>query len=167
MVFYLLHSSCGFYAQERCDLKGEVVFPWINQYSGYGMNDTLAQKLISAYESTYNRSSSRKKKENYELSLFALLRERKLLFNPYVIIKNTEGEELILYMDTLDYQKTLVWNYNFEELTTNQNYLFLTAKGIWLGENAYWLTDLYQLTLLEDKIRTRSTSKFAMDVYRK
>lgn len=154
------------HAQETCELNGEIDFPFINHYSAYGLNDTLAEKSIAIYERSYSKTKS-KKKSHKDLELFALVKKHHLLFNPYVIVMDKQGKELIIYMDSASYQKTDVWNYHWEELTTNQNYLYFEGKGVWLGENAYWLTEFNQVTLMEDKNRFLAGAKFARDVYRK
>lgn len=153
-------------AQEVLDLKGEVDFPWINAYSAYGLEPELAQKAIASYERTY-RKAKRKKELNRELRLYALVKEHQLLYAPYVSVRNEEGKLLIVYMDSVSYSKTLVWNYNSEDLTRNQQFLFFEAKGKLLGENAYLLTEFIQMKEVTDPSRSKALSKFAMDVYRK
>ena len=156
----------GSQAQELCDVKGEIDFPWINQYSVYGLNDTLAEISIAFYEQHYNRAK-RKKELNNELLLFALVKKHQLLFNPYVVLTNCEEGRIIVYMDSASYQKTEIWKYTSEDLLRNQQYLSFEAKGIWLGENAYWLSGFNQISLIRDASRSKAASKFAMDVYRK
>ncbi len=165
LILCLFHF-CYSHGQESCELKGEIDFPFINNYSAYGVNDTLAERAIAVYERNYKKAKSTKKTDQ-ELQLFALVKKHHLLFNPYVIVQNQEGERLVIYMDSASYQRTGVWDYNYEDLTTNQNYLWFEAKGIWLGENAYLLTEFNQMTLTEDKNRVLAGAKFARDVYRR
>ena len=101
------------------------------------------------------------------MRLFALIKEHDLLYNPYVIVRGFKDEETIVYMDSATYRKTFVWTYNFEDLTANQSYLWFRAKTSRLGENAYWLTEFNGISLIQDTTRSKYTSKFAMDVYRK
>ncbi|MNU64357.1 hypothetical protein D3C71_536340 [compost metagenome] len=166
ILTFCLFRFFSSHAQESCKLSGEIDFPYLNHYSAYGVNDTLAERAIAVYERNYKKAKS-KKKQDQELQLFALVKKYHLFFNPYVIVKNNQGEELIIYMDSVTYQKTFVWDYHYEDLTANQNYLWFEAKGIWLGENAYWLTEFNQITLMEDKNRRLVGAKFARDVYRK
>lgn len=161
LIICLLCFLCS-HAQEPCELKGEIDFPFFNHYSAYGLNDTLAKKVIAVYE-----RNAKKAKTNKDQKLFALLKKHGLLFHPYVIITNKQGEQLIVYMDSASYQKTDVWSYNWEDLTRSQHYLWFGGKGTWLGENAYWLTEFNQLTLMEDKNRLLAGAKFARDVYRR
>lgn len=165
LMFCLFHFCCS-HAQESCELKGEIDFPFINHYSAYGVNDTLAERVIAIYERNYRKAKSTKKTDK-DLQLFALVKKHHLIFSPYVIVQNKEGERLVIYMDSVTYNKTGLWNYNYEDLTTNQNYLWFEAKGIWLGENAYLLTEFNQMTLMEDKNRVLAGAKFARDVYRR
>lgn len=153
-------------SQGTLDVSGEIAFPFINQYSAYGLSEKSAKKSIKLYEKLYEKA----KKENNlsdEMRLFALVKERGLLYNPYVIVRGSMDEETIVYMDSAAYQKTFVWTYNFEDLTANQSYLWFRAKTTWLGENAYWLTEFNGISLIQDTTRSKHTSKFAMDVYRK
>lgn len=153
-------------AQRTLDVSGEIVFPFINQYSAYGLSKKSAKKSIKLYEKLYEKAE----KENNlsdEMRLFALVKERGLLYNPYVIVRGSLDEEIIVYMDSATYQKTLVWNYKFEELTASQSFLWFRAKTSRLGENAYWLTEFNGIYLIQDATRSKHTSKFAMDVYRK
>ncbi len=165
VISCLLYFS-QLHAQEFCELKGEIDFPFFNYYSAYGLNDTLAKKAIAAYERNDRKVKSRKNR-NYDQKLFALVKKHHLLFHPYVIVTDKEGEQLIIYMDSASYQKTAVWNYNWEDLTKNQNYLYFEGKGTWLSENAYWLTEFNQIVLAEDKTRLLAGAKFARDVYRR
>ncbi len=165
-LFFLFQYCCFSHAQESCDLKGEIDFPWLNYYSAYGVDDTLAAKMIGMYDSHY-RKSKRKRKLDHEMRLFELVKKRSLLFNPYIIVNNKDTGRCIIYMDSASYAKTFLWNYNHEDLTANQQYLWFEAKGTWLGENAYWMTEFKAITLIEDKSRSQAGSKFAMDVYRK
>lgn len=154
------------HSQGTLDVRGEIVFPFISQYSAYGLSKRSAKKMIKLYEHLYKKA---KKEDDLsdEMLLFALVRERGLLFTPYVIVRGSLDEETIVYMDSATYQKTGVWNYKFEELTANQNYLWFRAKTTWLGENAYWLTEFNGISLVQDTTRSKHLSKFAMDVYRK
>ena len=147
-------------------MKGEIDFPFFNHYSAYGLNDTLAKKAIAVYERN-EKKATLKKQSNKDLKLFSLVKKHGLLFHPYVIVTDKQEEQLIIYMDSASYQKTKVWNYNWEDLTRNQHYLWFEGKGIWLGENAYWLTEFNQLTFMEDKNRLLAGAKFARDVYRR
>ena len=164
LFFLLRFLSAG--SQGTLDVSGEIVFPFINQYSAYGLNKKSAKKTIKLYEELYEKA----KKENNlsdEIRLFALVKERGLLYNPYVIVRGSLDEETIVYMDSTTYQKTFVWNYRFEELTASQSFLWFRAKTSRLGENAYWLTEFDGIYLIQDTTRSKHTSKFAMDVYRK
>lgn len=165
-MFICLVSVTTILPQGILDVKGEVVFPFINQYSAYGLDHKSAKKSIRLYEHLYGKA----KKEHDlsdEMRLFALVKERNLLFYPYIIVRGSLEEETIVYMDSTTYQKTFVWEYKFEELTVNQNYLWFHAKTKRLGENAYWLTEFNGIFLLQDTTRSKYISKFAMDVYRK
>jgi hypothetical protein len=153
-------------AQEPVHLRGEVCFPFIIQPSAYGLGNKTAKKVIRFYERSYEKA----KKENtldYEMRLFALVKDRGLLFNPYVILSDSLGDDYIVYMDSASYAKTFLWNYTQEELRANQSYLLVKAKGNHLGENAYWLTEFNQITLIQDTTRSKTASKFEMGVYRK
>jgi hypothetical protein len=152
--------------QEPGELSGEIDFPFFTYYSAYGLHDTLAQQGIAMYESNY-RKAKRKKNLNPDLCLYELVKKHGLLFNPYILITNRKGEELVIYMDSVSYQKTGIWNYNDQDLRANQHYLWFEAKGIWLGENAYLLTEYTRITLMEDKSRSKGLSKFGKDVYQK
>jgi hypothetical protein len=112
------------------------------------------------------KKSKRKKELNGELLLFALVKKHQLQLKPYVIVNNPKGERMIVYMDSASYQKTEVWKYICEDLVRNQQYLLFEGKGIWLGENAYLLTEFNQIALIKDTTRSMAASKFAMDVYR-
>lgn len=165
VLFYLIQFP-SIWSQGTLDVKGEIVFPLINQYSAYGLSKKSAKKSIKLYENLYKKA----KKENNltdEMRLFALVKDRGLLYHPYVIVKGSLDEETIVYMDSATYQKTGAWNYKFEELTASQSYLWFMAKTTRLGENAYWLTEFNGISLLQDTERSQSISKFAMDVYRK
>jgi hypothetical protein len=166
ILFCCILCFFGSQAQESCVLKGEIDFPWFNHYSAYGLNDTLAEKSIALYERHYKKAKRKKEVDN-ELLLFALVKKHQLLFNPYVILTNCEEERIIIYMDSASYQKTEIWKYNAEDLVRNQQYLSFEAKGIWLGENAYWLNEFNQISLIRDTSRSKASSKFARDVYRK
>lgn len=148
------------------DVRGEIVFPFINHYSVYGMAYKSAKKLIRFYEKQY-KEATRKNDLNDEMRLYALVKEKGLLFNPYVIVRGSLDQETIVYMDSATYQKTFVWNYKEEELRANQSYLWFQARTTRLGENAYWLTDFVEIRLIRDTTLSRTMGKFAMDVYRK
>jgi hypothetical protein len=166
LIFLCLSRFLIAQSQGTLDVKGEIVFPFVNYYSAYGLSKKSAKKSIKLYENLYEKA----KKENSlndEMRLFALVKERGLLYNPYVIVRGSLDEETIVYMDSATYQKIGVWNYKFEELTANQNYLWFMAKTTRLGENAYWLTEFNGISLLQDTERSTSISKFARDVYRK
>ena len=154
------------HSQGLCELKGEIDFPFFNHYSAYGFNDTLAQKAIAIYERNERKAKS-EEKSSKDLELFALVKKHHLLFHPYVLLKDKEGEQLVIYMDSASYLKTNVWNYNWEDLTKNQSYLYFEGKGTWLGKNVYWLTEFNQIVLTEDKTRLLAGTKFARDVYRR
>ncbi len=165
LLFCLIQFSSP-WSQGTLDVNGEIVFPFINYYSAYGLSKKSAKKSIKLYDKLYEKA----KKENNlsdEIRLFALLKERGLLYNPYVIVRGSLDEETIVYMDSTTYQKTFVWNYRFEELTASQSFLWFRAKTSRLGENAYWLTEFNGISLIQDTTRSKYTSKFAMDVYRK
>lgn len=153
-------------SQGTLDVSGEITFPFINQYSAYGLSEKSAKKSIKLYEKLYEKAKNENNMSD-EMRLFALVKERGLLYNPYVIVRGSMDEETIVYMDSATYQKTFVWNYRFEELTANQSFLWFRAKTSRLGENAYWLTEFNGISLIQDTTRSKYTSKFAMDVYRK
>lgn len=165
LLFFLVQISF-IHAQGILDVRGEIVFPFINYYSAYGMDHKSAKKSIRFYEKIYKKE----KKENVlsdQLRLYALVKEKRLLFNPYIIVRGSLDEEIIVYMDSATYQKTYVWDYKDEELNTNQSYLCFEARTFWLGENAYWLTEFKGITFIHDTSRAVVHTKFAMDVYRK
>jgi len=153
-------------AQKILDLKGEVDFPWINGYSAYGLDNERAQKEISSYEHAYKKAK-RRKELSKELCLYELVKREKLLYSPYVSIITEQEKTIVIYMDSAAYAKTLLWNYNHEDLERKQQFLLFQAKGYWLGENAYLLTEFIQLSEVTDPSRSKALSKFAMDVYRK
>ncbi len=144
LLFFLIRISF-IHAQGIPDVKGEIVFPFINQYSAYGLDKKSAKKTIAFYENCYQKAK-RTNELNDEMRLFVLVKERSLLFSPYIIVRGSLDEETIVYMDSATYQKTLVWDYNAEELNANQNYLWFEARTSWLGENAYWLTEFKGMT---------------------
>jgi hypothetical protein len=166
ILIFCLSPFFGSYAQESCELSGEVEFPFFTYYSVYGLQDTLARQGIAIYESNYKKAKS-KNKLNKDLQLFALVKKNGLLFNPYVIVIDNKGKELVIYMDSATYQKTGLWNYTDHDLIANQHYLWFEATGIWLGENAYLLTEYNQIILMEDKSRSQRFSKLGKDVYQK
>ncbi|MNK02217.1 hypothetical protein D3C87_200370 [compost metagenome] len=165
LIFFVACFSFA-QAQEIYFLTGEVNFPLLNNYSAYGLDHALAEKIRASYEQDF-KEAKRKNELDYELRLFALVSEKQLLYSPYVLIRNAEEKNLIVYMDSASYALTMVWNYENEELIKNQQFLLFEGKGTWLGENAYWLTEFGQLTLKEDKSRSLVSPKLAMDVYRK
>ncbi|WP_343636714.1 hypothetical protein [Fluviicola sp.] len=160
----------GFYSfvsgQEIVELKGEVDFPWINRFSAYGLPEDQAEKELAGYEHAYKKAQ-RKNRLTDELRLYALLKENNQLYAPYVSIRNDQEKPLVIYMDSASYKKTGVWNYNEEDLTRKQQFLFFEAKGYPIGENAYLLTEFIQIREVTDPFRSKALSKFAMDVYRK
>lgn len=165
LIFCLFPFFCS-YSQESCELSGEIDFPFFNYYSVYGLPDTLAQAGIAIYESNYKKAKSMKKMDA-DLRLFELVKKHSLLYNPYVIVLDNRGKELIIYMDSVSYQKTGLWNYNESDLIRNQNYLWFEAKGTWLGENGYFLTEYNLIILKEDKSRSQGLSKLGKDSYQK
>ncbi|MGV3610017.1 MAG: hypothetical protein ACO1N0_03640 [Fluviicola sp.] len=159
-VFSILHAQ-----QELIDLKGEVDFPWINGYSAYGLDKERAQKEIAIFERSYKKAK-RNKELSSELRLYELVKEKQLLYSPYVSVITEQKKIIVIYMDSATYAKTMIWNYKYEDLVIKQQFLQFESKGYWLGENAYLLTEFKQLTVIEDSSRRIANSKFAMDVYR-
>ncbi|TSJ42389.1 hypothetical protein [Fluviicola chungangensis] len=165
LLLFIISFSKG-QAQGILDISGEIVFPFINYYSAYGMSHQSAKKSIRFYEKLY-KEEKEKDELSDEMRLYALIKEKGLLFNPYIIVRGSLDEVTIVYMDSTTYQKTFIWNYKEEELRANQSYLWFYARATRLGENAYWLTDFYGIKLIRDTIRPKVVGKFAMDVYRK
>lgn len=153
-------------AQQIVELKGEVDFPWINRYSAYGLPGDQAEKELAGYEHAYKKAK-RKHRLTDEMHLYALLKENKLLYAPYVSIRTDQEKPVVIYMDSVSYKKTFVWNYNEDDLTRKQQFLLFEAKGYLIGENAYLLTEFIQMKEVTDPSRLKAFSKFAMDVYRK
>jgi hypothetical protein len=84
-------------------IEGDLYFQMVDFFNFYGASDSMITSIENQVSSIDFDTISDNEKKAYELIKYAI--DQDLLTKPYVRIKTTNGENIMLYMESKNYQQ--------------------------------------------------------------
>jgi hypothetical protein len=141
-------------------LTGDLYFRFFNFGNFYNQPDSLIKQSIAYFDTltTENANASEKKL----LRQYRVLKQKNLLYRPYVYLRVQDDSVVLLYLDTLDYDKIKI--YKRQRLQDENKKIRIEASVTMIDSGLFNCQKLKRVDLVDGETLQRP-KKFKIEDY--
>lgn len=160
LFLFLLFLSCTCYGQKTSLIKGDLYFGLWRYGSLYNQPKKMVRSVLK-YMDTVDRSKCGID-DSILIHRYDLLKEKELLYSPYVQIIQDDDAVIYLYLKQEDYDQ--IKTFKREDLVNRTKRVSISAEYELIDKGFVLCTKLTSVDELEGKTLPRQ-SKFALEDY--